>query len=102
MAVADSRKIATKDRNRHRPRKLWQGNAHLIMANQTSTIDSQVHAYDRNSSTHPWIGVLQGPDEVTGDDMVAVMDKVDVDGSLLIAPFWWIHSKLSEFVFLDL
>ena len=34
--------------------------------------------------------------------MVAVMDKVDVDGALLISPFWWIHSKLSELVFLDL
>ena len=87
MVVADSRKFATKDRNRHWPRKLRQGNAHLIMANQTSTIDSQVHAYERNISTRPWIGVLQGPEQVTGDDMVAVLDKVGVDGTLLFSPF---------------
>jgi hypothetical protein len=30
---------------------------------------------------------LQGPDEVTGDDMVAAMDAVGVDGALLISPF---------------
>jgi len=30
---------------------------------------------------------LQGPDEVTGDDMVAAMDAVGVDGALLVSPF---------------
>jgi predicted TIM-barrel fold metal-dependent hydrolase len=30
---------------------------------------------------------LEGPDEVTGDDMVAAMDAVGVDGALLISPF---------------
>ena len=30
---------------------------------------------------------MQGPDEVTGDDMVAAMDEVGVDGALLISPF---------------
>ena len=30
---------------------------------------------------------MQGPDEVTGDDMVAAMDAVGVDGALLISPF---------------
>ncbi len=28
-----------------------------------------------------------GPDEVTGDDMVAAMDAVAVDGALLVSPF---------------
>ena len=28
-----------------------------------------------------------GPDEVTGDDMVAAMDAVGVDGALLVSPF---------------
>ncbi len=57
------------------------------MASQTKTIDSQVHAYERNSPERPWSGTLQGPDEVTGDDMVAAMDAVGVDGALLISPF---------------
>ena len=57
------------------------------MANRTPTIDSQVHAYERNRPERPWSGVLTGPDEVTGDDMVAAMDAVGVDGALLVSPF---------------
>jgi L-fuconolactonase len=51
------------------------------------TIDVQVHAYERNHPGRPWIGVLRGPAEVTGDDMVAAMDAVRVDGALLVSPF---------------
>ena len=57
------------------------------MATQTRTIDSQVHSYERNRPERPWIGFLQGPDEVTGDDMVTAMDAVGVDGALLVSPF---------------
>jgi L-fuconolactonase len=57
------------------------------MATQTPTIDSQVHAYERNRPERPWVGFLTGPDEVTGDDMVAAMDAVGVDGALLVSPF---------------
>jgi L-fuconolactonase len=51
------------------------------------TIDSQVHAYERDHPGRPWAGVLRGPPEVTGDDMVAAMDAVGVDGALLVSPF---------------
>jgi predicted TIM-barrel fold metal-dependent hydrolase len=51
------------------------------------TIDSQVHAYERDHPGRPWAGVLRGPAEVTGDDMVAAMDAVGVDGALLVSPF---------------
>lgn len=57
------------------------------MAGRTLTIDSQVHAYERNSPERPWQGHLEGPDEVTGDDMVAAMDAVGVDGALLVSPY---------------
>ena len=57
------------------------------MATQTLTIDSQVHAYERNGPARPWNGHLEGPEEVTGDDMVVAMDAVGVDGALLISPF---------------
>jgi len=57
------------------------------MTSQTPTIDSQVHAYERNSPERPWSGFLRGPDEVTGDDMVAAMDAVGVDGALLVSPY---------------
>jgi L-fuconolactonase len=51
------------------------------------TIDVQVHAYERNHPGRPWGGHLQGPESVTGDEMVAAMDAVGVDGALLVSPF---------------
>ena len=51
------------------------------------TIDSQVHAYERNHPGRPWAGTLHGPAEVTGDQMVAAMDAVGVDGAVLVSPF---------------
>jgi predicted TIM-barrel fold metal-dependent hydrolase len=51
------------------------------------TIDAQVHAYERNHPGRPWAGFLQGPPEVTGEQMVAAMDAVGVDGAILVSPF---------------
>lgn len=51
------------------------------------TIDAQVHAYERDHPGRPWAAVLTGPPEVSGDDMVAAMDAVGVDGALLISPW---------------
>jgi L-fuconolactonase len=51
------------------------------------TIDSQVHAYERNYPGRPWAGFLHGPAQVTGDEMVAAMDAVGVDGALLVSPY---------------
>jgi L-fuconolactonase len=50
-------------------------------------LDSQVHAYERNHPGRPWAGTLHGPAEVTGDQMVAAMDAVGVDGAVLVSPF---------------
>ena len=52
-----------------------------------STIDSQVHAYERNHPGRPWANVVPWPAEVTGDQMVSAMDAVGVDGALLVSPF---------------
>ena len=57
------------------------------MTMQNPVIDCQVHCYERNRPERPWVGYLQGPDEVTGDDMVAAMDEVGVAGAILISPF---------------
>jgi L-fuconolactonase len=51
------------------------------------TIDAQVHAYERDHPGRPWAAALAGPPEVTGDDMVAAMDAVGVDGAVLVSPF---------------
>lgn len=51
------------------------------------TIDAQVHAYERNHPERPWAGTLVGPDEMTGDQMVAQMDAVGVDAAVLVSPY---------------
>jgi L-fuconolactonase len=51
------------------------------------TIDSQVHAYERNHAGRPWVGTLVGPEEVTGEQMAAAMDAVGVDAAVLVSPF---------------
>src|SRR5215467_663363 len=48
-------------------------------------IDSQVHAYEANTAKRPWDTVPNWPDHVTGDEMVAAMDKVGVDGAIFIS-----------------
>jgi predicted TIM-barrel fold metal-dependent hydrolase len=50
-------------------------------------IDSQVHAYEANTPKRPWATVPNWPAHVTGDEMVAAMDKVGVDGAIFVSPF---------------
>src|SRR5262252_3501580 len=50
-------------------------------------IDSQVHAYEANTAKRPWHNVPNWPDHVTGDEMVAAMDKVGIDGAIFISAF---------------
>lgn len=50
-------------------------------------IDSQVHAYEANTPQRPWATVPNWPPHVTGDEMVAAMDKVGVDGAIFISSF---------------
>jgi len=50
-------------------------------------IDSQVHAYEANTPARPWHSVPNWPEHVTGDEMVAAMDKVGVDGAIFISAF---------------
>ena len=50
-------------------------------------IDSQIHAYEANTPKRPWHNVPNWPAHVTGDEMVAAMDKVGVDGAIFISAF---------------
>jgi len=50
-------------------------------------IDSQVYSYEANSSKRPWHSVPNWPDHVTGDEMVAAMDAVGVNGAIFISAF---------------
>jgi L-fuconolactonase len=53
----------------------------------TPIIDSQVHAYEANTPKRPWATVPNWPPHVTGEEMVAAMDKVGVDGAIFISSF---------------
>ena len=50
-------------------------------------IDSQVHAYEANTPKRPWASVPNWPAHVTGDERVAAMDKVGVDGAIFISAY---------------
>ena len=54
---------------------------------KTPMIDAQVHPYERDRQGQPWVGTLQGPGSVTGDDIVLAMGAVGVDGALLVSPW---------------
>jgi hypothetical protein len=56
-------------------------------ASAMTIIDSQVHAYEANTAKRPWSSVPNWPAHATGDEMVAAMDKVGVDGAIFISPF---------------
>lgn len=54
-------------------------------------IDAQVHAYEANTPRRPWHLAADAPtyhfhDHVTGDELVAAMDRVGVDGAILVSP----------------
>src|SRR6201994_859288 len=50
-------------------------------------IDSQGHAYEANTPKRPWRNVPNWPAHATGDEMVAAMDAVGVDGAIFISAF---------------
>ena len=50
-------------------------------------IDSQVHAFEASTPKRPWHTVPNWPEHVTGDEMVAAMDSVGVDGAIFISAF---------------
>jgi L-fuconolactonase len=56
-------------------------------ASPITIIDAQVHAYAANTPERPWHSVPNWPPHVTGDEMVAAMNKVGVDGAIYISPF---------------
>src|SRR5271155_1292083 len=48
-------------------------------------IDVQVHPFDRNHPGRPWASPSHGLDSATGEEMVAAMNSVGVDGDLALA-----------------
>jgi len=50
-------------------------------------IDAQLHAYERDRPERPWHKALTGPQEATGEQTVAILDKAGVDGAILVSAF---------------
>jgi L-fuconolactonase len=50
-------------------------------------IDSQVHVYEANTPARPWATTPNWPPHVNGDEMVAAMDAVGVDGAIFVSSF---------------
>jgi predicted TIM-barrel fold metal-dependent hydrolase len=50
-------------------------------------IDVQVHAYEHNHPGRPWVSQLHGPASANGEEMVAAMDAVGVDGAIIVSTF---------------
>ena len=50
-------------------------------------IDSQVHCYEANTPKRPWHSVPNWPPSATGDEMVAAMDRLGIDGAIYISAF---------------
>jgi predicted TIM-barrel fold metal-dependent hydrolase len=50
-------------------------------------IDSQVHAYEANTPKRPWRNVPNWPPSATGDEQVAAMDQLGIDGAIFISAF---------------
>jgi predicted TIM-barrel fold metal-dependent hydrolase len=50
-------------------------------------IDSQVHAYEANTPKRPWHTVPNWPPSATGDETVAAMDRLGIDGAIFISAF---------------
>ena len=50
-------------------------------------IDSQVHAYEANTPKRPWATVPNWPPHATGDEMVAAMDELGIDGAIFVSAF---------------
>src|SRR5690348_9260267 len=50
-------------------------------------IDSQVHAYEANTPKRPWHSVRNWPPSATGNETVALMDKLGIDGAISISAF---------------
>ena len=50
-------------------------------------IDAQVHCYEPNTPQRPWRTAYDNRTPVTGDQQVAAMDKVGVDGAILVSTY---------------
>jgi L-fuconolactonase len=54
---------------------------------QMAVIDCQVHVYEADHPGRPWLNKITGPDHVTGEEQVAIMNDLGIDGAILVSTF---------------
>ena len=52
-----------------------------------AVIDSQVHVYETDTPQRPWVQKITGPEHVTGDEQVAAMDALGIDGAIIVSTY---------------
>jgi len=52
-----------------------------------AVIDSQVHVYEVDRPGRPWADKITGPDQATGDEQVAAMDRLGIDGAIIVSTY---------------
>ena len=52
-----------------------------------AVIDSQVHVYEADTPDRPWVSKISGPAHVTGDEQVAAMDALGIDGAIIVSTY---------------
>jgi hypothetical protein len=60
------------------------------------TIDSQVHAYEANTPQRSWHNVPNWPKHAIGDEIVAAMDRVRVDGAIFSAFYFYATTRATR------
>ena len=50
-------------------------------------IDSQIHPYEANTPKRPWLSTPNWPPSATADENIAAMNKLGIDGAILISAF---------------
>jgi L-fuconolactonase len=53
----------------------------------TAVIDSQVHVYEADQPERPWAAKISGPEHVTGNEQVAAMDALGIDGAIVVSTY---------------
>lgn len=52
-----------------------------------AVIDSQVHVYEADTPTRPWVQKITGPKHVTGEEQVTAMDALGIDGAIIVSTY---------------
>jgi L-fuconolactonase len=50
-------------------------------------IDTQVHLYEINHPGRPWAQPIAGPEHVTGEEQLAAMDELGIDGAIVVSTY---------------